>query len=374
MMKRRNTLMVVLPLLASLCVGNMHAHRNNSGFIAGACAIGGAILAAAGIAAIIDSCTAETDNQLIARIDRECRSIDARYNQTMSYFGPRAGVGIHPPHRPIDSISESVLYEFATYVWNSNTSQADYRAGVWSAKRTLESNVQDLRKRIRSFEDKTCKHEDLTTLRTMRKLLHNAELLLADIALFADCLETHKTYCTLYDSVGKMQNRYAHEISIITSGRYTFVGELKQSIMSRDSGMYPLRSFVKSIESDISTLQSNVYALVYSYDSGRAYANSILRSLTDIRNSIVSDPRYQQELYAYEQARLERQRIEAMEAHARLERERVRLERERNAILQQRNYIEMERVNQQRANQGVTHVVSFNEPQRIEEFSVSVTF
>lgn len=344
MMKRMNRKALVLPLVVSLCVGNVHAHGNNDGFIAGACAIGAGLLAAAGVAAIADWCCSETDDQLIARVDRECRDTYNQYAETMNYFGAQAGVGIHPPHRPIHTISEPVLYELATYVWNSNTSQSDYRSRVWAAKNRLQSCVQDVHKRIRYLEGKGYKYEEQQKLSTMRKLVKSAQQLLADIALFADCLECHKTNFTLYDSVGKIRNKYIQEITIFESGRYSVAVELKQCVFSRNNGRYPFKSFVEAIESDISTLQSNVYYLKYTYENARNYANGLIEYLIGIKNIIVADSRYQQELYEYQQECLERQRIEALEAQARFERERMRLERERNRILEERNRIERQKM------------------------------
>jgi hypothetical protein len=343
MMKRRNTALLALPLMASLCVGNTHTRSNHDGLIAGACAVGAGLLAAAGAVALVDWCCSETDDQLIDRVSRELRSIDSQYTSTMNYFGPRAGVGIHAPHRPVYSISESVLYEFATFVWNQNISQSEYRSGVWSAKHRLQSCASDVRKRINSLAGKCHTYEDQRRLATMRNLLNDAERLLADVALFAECLECHKGYFSLYDSVGTIRNKYIQEITIFESGSYTTASEIKRYIISCDSGQYAFRNFVKIIEGNISTLRSNVYALAYNYDSGRQYANRLIDYLIGIKNIVVSDPRYQQELYEWEQARLERQRIQAMEDQARLERDRIRILQQQNRILEERNRIEREK-------------------------------
>src|SRR5437867_2984107 len=113
MMKRIHSAVLAVLLMASVgCNSTIEAknRNNNNGFIAGACAIGAALFGVAGAVALADWCYSETDDQLISRVDRECRSIDAQYTQTMNYFGPRAGVGIHAPHRPIYAIEESVIY------------------------------------------------------------------------------------------------------------------------------------------------------------------------------------------------------------------------------------------------------------------------
>lgn len=379
-MKKHKKSLLLLPVLVSLSTGNIQARGAHDGFIAGACAVGAALIGAAGIAAIADWCTAETDDQLIGRVGNEFHTISSQYQQTMDYFGPRAGIGIHSPHNPIQYISEEVLYEFATSVWNSSTSQAQYRSQVRSAQRSLESCMKDVRKRIHTLQGRYISYEDQKKIATMKNLLRNGDTLLADVTLFADCLECHKTYFTLYDSEGTIRNKYEQEMNIVTSDRYTLVSDLKRYILSRDSGQYAFRNFVVTIEDDISTLKSDVYSLKYNYESRRYYAQTAIHNLSTIRDIIVSDPRYQQELYQWQQAELERQRLEAIQAHARLERDRLRVERERNRLIEQQ--IELAREKMQRAD----HIVDYGRARAeydqlivqrvpmVEEVSVTVTF
>lgn len=362
-MKKHKNSLLLLPVLMSLSVANVQARGNHNGLIAGACAVGAAIF---GMAAIADWCYSETDDQLIGRVGNEFHTIASQYQQTMDYFGPRAGVGIHAPHNPIQYISEDVLYEFGTFVWNNGVSHAEYRSKVWSAKHTLQSCLKDLRKRIQSLEGKYKAYEDQKRLATMRSLWKNGNQLLADISLFADCLECHKTYFTLYDSEGSIRNKYAQEINIVTSERYTLAAELKRYVLGKDSSQYAFKNFVEALENDISTLKSGIYNLKYNYESRRYYAQIAINYLSDIRDIIVSDPRYQQELYQWEQARLERQRIEALEAQARFERDRLRMERERNRLMEQQIALERQRMYMQPVIVSPIPVV--------EEVSVTVTF
>lgn len=351
--------------MASLCVGNTHTRGNHDGFIAGACAVGAGLLAAAGAVAFSDWCCSETDDQLIGRVSKEYYAISCQYQQTMDYFGQQACVGIYPPQCIVQYISEPVLYEFATFVWNSGVAQADYRSRVASAKYTLQSCVKDVRKRIHSLEGKYINYEDQKRLATMRNVLRNCEQLLTDMTLFAEFLECHKTYFNLYDVEGKVRNQYLQEINIVTSGRYTAAMELKRYILSQDSSQYPFRNFVKVIDGDISALRSDLYNLKYNYAERRDFASSVIKSLSDIRDIVVSDSRYQEELYQWEQARLERRRIEAFEAQMRLEHERIRAIEQQNRILQERNRLEKQRMYAQ--------PVVYASPM-IEEVSVTVTF
>lgn len=331
---------ILCSLMLSLSYGNSYSSGNHSSFIAGTFAFGAALIGAAGIAAAVDWCCSETDDKLINRISSEYNYLYSQYAETIHYFGPRAGVGIHPPHRPIHTISESVLYEFATHVWYLNISQVEYQSGVWSAKRKLESVAYDLRKRLRSVEGKYTTYEDQRRLSIMRDLLHKVEILLADITLFADCLECHKSYLVLYDAVGMIRNRYLGCVTILESGRYSVATEIKHLVLSNDSGQYAFKNFVKNIEGEIAVLESHVYSLAYNYESARKYTHLLISQLNTIKNIIVADPRYQEELYQWEQVRLERQRIEALEAQARLEKQRLNIIREQNRILEQHNRLE----------------------------------
>src|SRR6266852_1880519 len=156
MMKRQQNALLAVLLISLGCTNTNARSGNHDGFIAGACAVGAAIFAAAGVAAVADWCFSETDDQLIARVEAQCRDIQARYNETMSYFGQISGmisyVGV--THKPYNMISESVLHEFGTYIWYKNSTQADYRSGVNAANNDLQSSAQTLRKRIRKLEDR----------------------------------------------------------------------------------------------------------------------------------------------------------------------------------------------------------------------------
>lgn len=345
MKKYRNSLLLV-PILASLSCGNIYSRPNNNGFVAGVCALGAAALGAVGIAAAMDW-FCETDEQLIYRTENGYQRLYAQYNQTMNYFAQRAGVGSYMPNKPIQYIAEDVLYEFATSVWNSSTYQSTYRADVWSARNTLQSYTRDLNKRITNLANKYNSYEDQRRLSIMRNLASKIELLLADIILFADCLECHKTYFTLYDSVGHIRNRYLQQITILESGRYSVATEIKNYVLASNNSQYAFMHFVQHIESDICTLQSDIYALKYNYDAMQQYTYYVINQLTGIKNIVALDPRYQEELYQWEQARLERARIEAIEAQARLERDRNNILRQQNRILEERNRLERQKIHAQ---------------------------
>ena len=337
--------------MASLCAGKTNAYGNHDGFVTGACAVGAAILGVAGAVALADWCCSETDAQLINRVSNQFSAIQSDYQSTIDYFGSRAGVYIHAPHNASYAIEESVLYEFATFVWNKNISQSAYRSGVWAANSKLQGAINDLAKRISYLERKGSSYEDQRNLFTMRSLLVNVQRLKADIALFADCLEAHKSYFTLYDSVGKFENVYRSEVSLLNSGSYSYAADIKYYILGHNAGRYPFKNFVEQIERDIYTLKSDIRSLKYTYEYGRQYATVVLQRLVDIKTIVVADSRYQQELYAYEQERLQEEQNRILREQERLARERRDMERDRinalerqNRILAERNHIERQKM------------------------------
>ncbi len=144
--------------------------------------------------------------------------------------------------------------------------------------------------------------------------------------------------------------------------------EIKHSILGRNNSQFAFRSFVIDIKSDISTLESKIHALAYSYNDKRQYAQGLVDVLVAIKNIVVNDPRYQQELFEWEQARLQRLQLEAQQAQARAERERVNALREQNRILEERNRIERERLRKQNSINNCC-----NEPQWCNDTDIRVT-
>ncbi len=299
---------------------------------------------------------------MIARIDAQCRDIVASYQEDMFYLGRISGITFGQKNcwdsrtwNSSVSTTESVLHEFATYVWNKNVTQSAYHSGVATVRGNLQTSVQTLRKRVNKLASKHLHYEDQQRLRRMRQLLNNTEELLTSIGRFANVLEDHKTYFDLYDAIDVIRSKYFQEISILESRSFTTETEIKRSILNRDHGQYAFRTFVIKITSDINNLESKIRYLKHGYDAKRQYAQMLVNYLITVKNIVVNDPRYQQELYEWEQAELQRMRIEAERMRAKAEQDRVWAEqrkvnamREQNRIAAERNRIEKDRLWQER--------------------------
>jgi DNA repair ATPase RecN len=244
-------------------------------------------------------------------------------------------------------ISEQILHEFATHIWYKKVTQSQYRSGVWNTKKEMDSLVQQLRKHIRNLENRYLQYEDQQRLRSMRQLLNNAEELSSKIALLAEALEYHRNYFNIYDTIDTTRNRYLQEITILESGRYSMEEEIKRYVLGASNSQYPLRNFVIDITADIEKMESKIRALGHRYPAKEQYAEGLVNCLVAIKNIVVRDPRYQQELYAYERARLQRLQVEAIKMQAQAELERAQMLRQQNRILEERNRLERSKLHQQ---------------------------
>ena len=352
-MHKRSLKVFIAPLLILLCFNHQSYAGNNyntsgDGVVAGLCFAGAAVLGAIGAVALADWCFSETDEQMIARVEGECHAIASTYADAMNYFASVSGMSNYllAQHKPFYNISELVLYEFATNVWKRGMYVSAYFSELSSVKTQLHNSVQKLRDRIHVLQGKRPDADIRRKLQIMHRLLAKAQELSSHIVLFADSLEYHKTYFNVYDKVGVLRNGYAQYFAIGDSGAHPDViaYNLKHTIIISVGGLYPFRTFVNTIESDIAQLKSTIRAMVYSYPSGRSYANLTLDQLIWMKNAVITDSRYAQELYEWEQARLQRLQVEALEVQARAEQQRVWAIQEQNRVLERRNRIEEEKM------------------------------
>lgn len=347
MMKRQKSIAMAGLLAASLCCSSNESYAgNNDGFVAGMCAAGAALFGVAGAVALADWCFSETDDQMIARIQAECQSIDAQHRQTMTYFERITGanVGLLRMDKPFVVISESSLHDFATYIWHTNSTQYAYRSNITSAQSVLTSSLKKLRKRINALNNKCYHYEDQQRLRQMRQLLFDAQELMIHVGFMAYSLDYHKAYFNLYDTVDTVRSRYLTAINIFEAKSYSVASDIKRYVLSNYNCRYPLRTFVSDLASDISSLKSDIRALGNNYPLKKQHVNGLVDVLASIKAIIMNDSLYAQETYEWEQARLLEQQRLAFEAQARAERQRLDALLEQNRILEERNRIERQKM------------------------------
>jgi len=243
-----------------------------------------------------------TDWKLINHIEREYNRLNAKYGRIAGYFRV---------DKPIDLISEAALdgfaasiwnsYEYGSTVWTTGTPCAAFHSEILSVRNELQSYSKDLTKRINDADAYISYEDDQEQLYIMRDLLHRIDSLLIGFDYCIDCLEYHKTYFILYDSVRRINGWYS---PLMTMSTFKNPSEMtvwiREYIREGDNNEYALVHFVKNIEADIVTLQSNVSLLKHDYYAARHYANVVIDSLVDAKNIVESDPQYQDELYQYQ--------------------------------------------------------------------------
>lgn len=343
----RNARILVVPLLISLCGSNSYALWNDQNtpgqnFVTGVCAVGAAVLGVVGAVALADWCFSETDDQLIARFDRECCNFDSQYNSMMNFVEalrqpifPLHNVGhMMDYYGALESLEKGV-YEAATRIKNSGVSQYTYRNNAITAKNQLQSSMSKLYKHIHALERIHCNYDEQRRLRAMRTLSHRAEQLIKRATFFVDYLEHHKSYFNLYEIVNELRSSYDQALAIAECAGMYAENNLKNGIITSYSERYPFREFVHTVESDIARLRSGINSLAHNYETGKQYVNNMLGQLVWMKNVVVADYRYSQECCQWEQERLHQLQIEAMKAQERAMREQNRILEHNNWLRQQ---------------------------------------
>ena len=246
-----------------------------------------------------------TDWKLINRIEREYNILNAKYANITGHFRV---------DQPIDLVSEALLgglngleakiwnyYEYGSIVWNTGNASSVFYSEILPVRNELQSYSKDLIKRIKNAGDYISYEDDQKQLSIMRDLLDRIHLLLIGFDYCIDWLEYHKAYCILYDSVEHIIPRYSYLLNTVISE----APSERSSAMTiwirdhiRDDNQYSLTQFVKKIEADIVTLQSNVSLLRKEQDYYiiRPYTHCMINCLIEAKNLVKLDPHYQEEL------------------------------------------------------------------------------
>lgn len=342
-MKKRNKALLLLSLVGSLFCADIVAKQSSvDAFVQGACAVGLGIIGIAGAAKLAEWCFTETNNQLVSRGDSEYRNA-LRYSDVMDVFEKAYGLsGFTMPHSDsiVKNVSESVLYDLATTLWNKGLSQSAYVRDVAYAKNQLKALSSKLHTRINEQAGVYLNHDERRAFNAMNELVYKVDRLLPRIGLFSDYLDYHKNYFSLYDCESRIYKYYDTELRIVKNDLHgnTAAYDLRQAIVWRHSGYkYPFIKFIDGLNGDISSLKSYIRSAGYCYAERIGFANSLLSSLDWIKRIALADDRYAHEVYQAEQERLERLRIEALQEQARIEQAQLRAMREQNRILERNN-------------------------------------
>jgi hypothetical protein len=342
-MQKKNKALLLLSLVGALICGDIIAKQSSlDTFVHGACAVGLGIIGIAGAAKLAEWCFTETNNQLVSRGQSEYSNA-LRYVDVMNLFENAYGLsGFTMPHSDliVRNVSEPILYDLATTLWNKKLSQSAYVRDVAYAKNQLRELSSKLHARINDQRGSYLSYDERKTFDAMNELASKVDHLLPRISLFSHYLDYHKSYFSLYDCESKIYTYYDAELRIVKNDAYgtTVAYDLRQAIVWRHSGSrYPFMKFVDGLSGDISSLVSCIRSAGYCYSERIGFANSLLTSLDCIKRIALADERYAREVYQAEQERLERLRIEALQEQARIERAQLDAMREQNRILERNN-------------------------------------
>lgn len=351
-MQKKNKALLLLSLVGPLVCGDITAKQSSlDSFVQGACAVGLGIIGIAGAAKLAEWCFTETNNQLVSRGQTEYTNA-LRYSDVMNMFEKSYMItdwSIAYREGIVKNVSEPILYDIATALWNKGLSQSAYVRDVTYAKNQLQALSSKLHTRITEQRGSYLSHDERRTFNAMNDLVFKVDQFLPSISCFADYLDYHKSYFSLYEFEARLYKYYDAELRIVKSGAYAHVMayDLRQAIVWRYSGYrYPFITFIDGLSGDISSLKSRIRSAGYCYTERIGFADSLLYSLDWMKRIALADDRYAHEVYQAEQERLERLRIEALQEQARIEQAQLRAMREHNRILERNNELQRQEMRQ----------------------------
>ncbi len=245
----------------------------------------------------------ETDLQLIDRANSKYNNAYRCYHDTVYWFEQTynlSHITSHERARVVNDVSESVLYEIGTKIWNMNEKEYSYRSQLRSSFNQLTSYRRKILRRIRELESGSYDFEVRRVIEQLRSTTSIIESFLPHIGLFSDYLEHHRSYFALYECDGTVRNRYTHELNIIEQCRhdtYRLADELRRFVFNKQYGVYPNVRYVNKLDRYVRELNSCIRCVSYNYVDRIGWARQLVDSLCYIKGIITSGAAYKRELY-----------------------------------------------------------------------------
>lgn len=334
-MKRNITLLVAV-LLLSLPFNGVKAKSSANSFAQGACIAAGVLGVAAGLATLADWCFSETNQQLVVRGEREYNNA-CQYTERVEFFEnvyDISGLTNYDKNYVLTTMREPLLFTIANSLSERGIASAYYCTEVVASAKQLKQLSDRLHERINGSVGVRLNHEEIKTMRSMHALVARVDGYLPHLQLYADYLASHASYFNLFDKEANIRKHYQEELRLVQMGMHASVAihHMKQHILAQSYGkQYPFIVYVDGLKSDITSLKYKLEGS-YHYAERAGYAHQVLNALMWIRDIVIADSAYANELYYMEQARLERMR---REEEMRFERERMKMiERQAQAALE----------------------------------------
>lgn len=290
-----------------------------------ACGVGAMALGVAGVAGAVKLatwCFSETNEQLLARAQSEYNQVITKYKKEVLYFESL----VHEMQP--EYVSEDIVYALGENIWHMGVDEHLYRSQLRSWCKTVSTTIKSLRDRAIDIA-----HSDYPDYRMSNRMNLQADTMekfVFCLRQYSDVLNEHASFYALSWQEGKLQQYYASELDLLNAGysQAKLGYKLKDCVIAHNRwATYPYSAFIERLESDIASLHRLLNRLVYHYPSRIAYVHHLIESLDYIRFVIVADSAYSREVFAKQQAELEKIRRSA--ARERAEAEWARMEAKR---------------------------------------------
>lgn len=269
----------------------------------------------------------ESDEALITRIETEYFALYSQYRPTIDYFlisqtgliaqygQPREKIFIDS--QKVNEISETALHNFALYIGTENQSIFGYDRDIILAKKKLAQCQDDLMRRIDIRTAKHRSYEQQKNVHMMRTLLRDISILSNYIIILDQCFEAHEIYFYVYQTMKEIRFRYDSYLILLENHPNQIIEDIRYQ-----AHKHSLIRFVKNLVMDIETLQRDTvsFSRNHVYDTAQKDITQLLNQLMSMKNTLVSNDIYWQELVKY-QIEVER-RIKELEKE--LHKERMR--------------------------------------------------
>ena len=307
---------------------------------------------AAGIGAykLLEWCFYETNAQLIERAEREYKhALRFVEDGTLSTFKGFHNLSCQHIFDPVssyditavlDTVYEPALYSLARWWFDRGIPILSAIDDIIYTNRVLCTVSDVLHKRIAEHGNRKVPYHEAKYINTMRVLVDKIDHYIQHLGLLSAYLIQHRTYFVVFCAEADLQKKYDAELRIINlhNPHYVMINDICQCVIWNNGGLrYPYISYVEDLSDDSASLKRAIKALSYRYNERLYYANGLLKSLEWIKNSIVLDARYIQEVYQKEEERLRQLKIEALQDQLCIERAQLAAQREYNK-LQNKNF------------------------------------
>lgn len=279
------------------------------------CTIAGLVaVSIGGIVGLYKWISYESDTQLIQNARIEYTDLYALSKDCITLLERAYQIHTLTPSdskRIISDINEAVLYEIALQFWRNKKSIDNYRNSLQMSIINLHTRRSQLLMRIHAL-----KQDSYTNYNQMAKemegLAKTLEQWLPHFELLRDYLWYHRTYFALFEKEDTIRVRYQYELQAMTDQPYNrdyIKQQIKQAIALRqlhENYKYPYMHYVEEIDGNVADLKKCLEHTTLPYTDRIGWSAWTKDSLHYIKQLVIADYSYIQELEFRERQKNER--------------------------------------------------------------------